>query len=668
MTSPEIHSASSYRPDIDGLRAIAVLAVILFHIDKRLIPGGFVGVDVFFVISGFLISRGIFQGIESGSFSLAEFYRRRVKRIAPPMLMVVLVTMATAQSVLVPEDAKRVADSALWSLLSLANVYFWRHQDTGYFAAASSESPLLHLWSLGIEEQFYIVWPLVLMFAYRRSRVMAFAILMTMAALVSFGLGQLWFARDASFTYYMLPTRAGELLLGALTALAVLRRVELRVPAAMVGPVAVVGAALLTGSLFLINEEQVFPGLLAIPPTLGTALLILAGHCAQNPVTRLLQLWPLRWIGLLSYSAYLWHWPLLAFYRYGHEKIGIVAGGVALVLTFVLAWLSYILIEWPSRASRASTVNVFAFQYLIPAAATATLAFAAMYIDGYGLRWGSDDYKSQLSAFRNRTKSANQFDYVCQRQNASAEDTHNERCVLGADGTEPPNAILWGDSNAAHYVGVVGTIAREAGFRFRNIEVGSCPPIQADPAPFVSAKRLADCRSSTAPIVAAVKQFDTVIISASWTTYMQSSDNFLDVFFSEVKSLAEAGKQVILLGKAPVIDGYDRRCREKALRYPLLECSTQVQPALDVIRANQRLKTFAEATPNVSYFDIGPYLCPNGTCTAFDGEGRALYYDSSHLSMPASWQLGEMIVRSVGVPGPFMRIHPSGKRVIRKQS
>jgi peptidoglycan/LPS O-acetylase OafA/YrhL len=668
MSSQALHPAISYRPDIDGLRAVAVLAVILFHIDKHLVPGGFVGVDIFFVISGFLISLGIFQNIERDCFSLADFYRRRVKRIAPPMLMVVLVTMATAQSVMVPEDAKRVADSALWSLFSLANVFFWRNQDTSYFAAASSESPLLHLWSLGIEEQFYIVWPLLLMFAYRRSRLMAFVFLMATAALVSFSLGQLWFARDASFTYYMLPTRAGELLLGAMTALAVLRRVQLRVPTAAVGPIAVIGAALIAGSLVLINEDQVFPGLLAIPPTLGTALLILAGHCGTNPLTRLLTLRPLRWVGLLSYSAYLWHWPLLAFYRYGHEKIGIVAGGVLLVLTFILALLSYILIEQPSRESRASIANVFAFQYLIPAAATATVALVAMYIDGYGLRWGSDNYKTQLTAFRDRTKPANQFDYVCQRQHASAADVHNERCVLGADGTAPPAVILWGDSNAAHYVGVVGTIAREAGFRFRNIEVGSCPPIQADPAPFVSAKRLADCRSSSVPIFAAIKEFDTVIISASWTTYMQYSDNFLEVFFTEARSLAESGKRVILLGKAPVIDGYDRRCREKALSYPLLECATQVQPAPDVVRANQRLKKFAEDTPNVSYFDVGPYLCPNGTCAAFDGEGRALYYDSSHLSMPASWQLGELIVRSVGVPRPFTRIQGTGKRIVAKRS
>ena len=177
-----------YRPDIDGLRAVAVLSVILFHIDKRLIPGGFVGVDIFFVISGFLISLHILQ-----------------------------------------EIAERAADSALWSLVSLANVYFWWHQDTSYFSAASSELPLLHLWSLGVEEQFYIIWPIVLFLLYRKLHSKLFVVFTGLIAIASYAAGQYWFVSDSSFVYYMLPTRAGELLIGALVAVGVLRGIETRV-------------------------------------------------------------------------------------------------------------------------------------------------------------------------------------------------------------------------------------------------------------------------------------------------------------------------------------------------------------------------------------------------------------------------------------------------------
>lgn len=152
-------SSESYRADIDGLRGVAVLLVIIFHINKNIVPGGFVGVDIFFVISGFLISQNIFLQIENGKFSLTEFYRRRIKRIIPAMAFVVLLTTLFSQYLLLPVDALKEADSALWSMFSLANVFFWKYLDTGYFATESMTAPLLHLWSLGVEEQFYVFWP-----------------------------------------------------------------------------------------------------------------------------------------------------------------------------------------------------------------------------------------------------------------------------------------------------------------------------------------------------------------------------------------------------------------------------------------------------------------------------------------------------------------------------
>lgn len=658
MNSSAVGQPVAYRADIDGLRAVAVLSVILFHVDRLLLPGGFVGVDIFFVISGYLISKNILQDIELGRFSLLDFYRRRVKRIAPMMLLVVLCATVVAQLILIPQDAKRVADSALWSLLSLSNVYFWLNLDTSYFAAANSELPLLHLWSLGIEEQFYIIWPLLLMLVYRRLRTRTFFIMVTLAALASFGLGELWFSRGALFTYYMLPTRAGELLFGALMALAILRKVELRIPSQAIGPLAVVGLVLLAGSLTLITDSRVFPGLLAIPPTLGAALLILVGHCApSNAVSRMLAVKPLVRVGLLSYSAYLWHWPLLAFYRYGHAEISLVAGSIVIVLTFVLSWLSYRLVEVPGRASRASPWRIFSFQYIVPAAGIAVFALVAVHLNGYGLRWNSADYKAQLVGLQERTKAAFQFEYVCQRLRVSNADIQDQRCVIGDAITSAPQALLWGDSNAAHYIGIIGVFAREAGFRFRNIEVSACPPLQSDPAPFVDASRLKDCRISSNLTQVAVSAFDTLIISATWSDYQKNSDRFLDVFFSEARSLAAAGKKIILIGKAPVITGYDRRCGEKVLRYPMIQCSmTTAPPNPDVIRSNRRLREFAENTPNVSYYDVAPYLCSDSACSAFDGKGRPLYFDRNHLSLPGSWALGEMIVNRDGVPEIFRRI------------
>ncbi len=305
----------NYRTDIDGLRALAVLSVIVFHISAVALPGGFAGVDIFFVISGYLITLHIVSEVDQGRFSLAEFYRRRIKRIAPAMLVVVAATFAAAQSLLRPEDAEKVAESALWSLASLANVYFWLFQDTGYFAAASEEQPLLHLWSLGVEEQFYIIWPLVLMAVGARRRGRAFVGIAAAVMIGSFALGQWVFAAHPSFAYYMLPTRAGELLIGALLAHAV--HGGARPPSRGVAEAAAwIGLVLVVGSLFLLSEHRVFPGWQAVPPTLGTGLLIYAGLDGRTLTARFFSLRPLVAVGLVSYSAYLIHWPILSFMRY----------------------------------------------------------------------------------------------------------------------------------------------------------------------------------------------------------------------------------------------------------------------------------------------------------------------------------------------------------------
>jgi peptidoglycan/LPS O-acetylase OafA/YrhL len=647
----------TYRPDIDGLRAVAVLSVILFHINKALVPGGFVGVDIFFVISGYLISLHIFRDLERGRFSLVEFYRRRIKRIAPAMLVVVAVTLTMTQLVFRPEDAEASAESALWSLFSLANVFFWLSQDTNYFAAATTEIPLLHLWSLGVEEQFYIFWPFILMLIYRATPARLFFSALTLISALSFLLGEQLFDHDPSFVYYMLPTRAGELLVGALAAHVVVRRRTQAISVGIATLTGVSGMLLIAGSFILLSEEQVFPGLLAVPPTIGTAMLILAGHYGNSWPTRLLKLRPMTWVGLISYSAYLWHWPLLAFFHYGQSNVGPLAGSVIFALTILLAWLSYLYVERPARLSKRAAIQIFARQYVIPAGALTFVALVAMKIDGYGLRWISEDYKANLATVRDSTRPAVGYDYVCQRQKIKAEDLVNDHCVVGAEIGGPPVAILWGDSNAAHYIGMIAVFAREQGFRFRNVEIGLCPPIEADPADFVTAKTLADCRDSIKTVRQSIDAYPVVLISAAWSLYQSRSDRFLDVFFDTARALASRGKLVVILGKVPVISTYDRLCWEKTLSFPFMKCWTPSVPlAQDVASINARIKEFADSAPNVEYFDVTNYLCPNGECSAFDKSGKRIYYDSSHLTLAASWELGNDIYQRDGVPTPFTLI------------
>ncbi|WP_282604421.1 acyltransferase family protein [Pelagibius sp. Alg239-R121] len=648
---------TDYRPDIDGLRAIAVLSVIVFHIDKELLPGGFVGVDIFFVISGFLITRNIVTGITDGSFSILEFYHRRVKRIAPALLLVVFTTLVFAQFWLLPEDAERTADSALWSLFSLSNFYFWLNLDTGYFAEASNELPLLHLWSLGVEEQFYLMWPLFLMLFYRFCRVRILFIALLCVALSSFVYAEHVFVDDPSFAYYMLPTRAGELLSGALVAIAVLNQAERAVSSQVIVPLGWIGAVLVVGSLVGLSEKDVFPGLYAIPPSLGTAAIIFSGHCQNDFLRRSLSIRPLVAIGLISYSAYLWHWPLLAFLHYGYNEITPITGAAALCGTLALAWMTYRFVEQPARRSRSRAVTVFFQQYIAPAGLIACLGLGAMYLDGFGLRSLSGSYPTELHKIRaQKTRSFN-YSYVCQEKRLARGDLQNDDCILGPSFADDANVILWGDSNASHYVGMLASFAREAGFKFRNVAVGACPGIDGDPKPFVAANRLSDCRLSLNIVRPRLEAFDVVILSSSWSSYRGRSDRLIQAAMKTAERLARMEKLVILLGKVPTIARFDHRCLEKSLSIPFLDCPNPNNPVADEITdVNGRLRAFAAKHQNVAYFDATPYLCPKGQCAAFDKNGLRQYRDFAHITMSASWNLGQKILRHQGLPLPFALI------------
>ena len=201
---------------------------------------------------------------------------------------------------------------------------------------------------------------------------------------------------------------------------------------------------------------------------------------------------------------------------------------------------------------------------------------------------------------------------------------------------------------------MVGAFGKKNNFRVRNIAVGSCPPIFDDTKDFVSPSRLSDCRSSSEVARHAINSFNIILISADWLTYQGRSAQLLDTFFETIATLEQEGKKIIIIGKAPVFDRYDRRCREKALSYPLLDCPVSTAPlTADVATTNAKLKAFAERSSNVKFFDPSHYLCPQGACSAFDGFGRPSYYDASHLSMPASWALGDAILRQGGTLPPF---------------
>jgi peptidoglycan/LPS O-acetylase OafA/YrhL len=331
-----------YRSDIDGLRAFAVTSVLIFHAFPSLIPGGFVGVDVFFVISGFLISGILFKELETGSFSFANFYARRVKRIFPALITMLTASYAFGWFFLFNEDFRRLGSHIFRASLFLSNFILWR--EAGYFDNAAETKPLLHLWSLGIEEQFYIVWPLILwaFWRFKRIRFPLIALLTTCSLVWNIYQSQI----DLTHDFYSPLTRFWELSAGAWLAFHLSRRPQTHQFSSVISGFAVL---LLVTAVYVIDSKKAFPGGWALIPVVGAVLLIYAGPTAwcnkalfSNRVV--------VWVGAISYPLYLWHWPVLAFARLvegATPSVAIRLGAVSVSL--VLAWATFVWIEKPIR-------------------------------------------------------------------------------------------------------------------------------------------------------------------------------------------------------------------------------------------------------------------------------------------------------------------------------
>lgn len=335
----------SYRPEIDGLRALAILPVVLFHARVAGFTGGFIGVDVFFVISGFLITSLVANDLEQGRFSLLRFWERRARRILPALLTVAVFTMVAGWFVLLPADFARLGGSVLALTTFSSNVFFW--QQSGYFGPTADELPLLHTWSLAVEEQFYLLFPITMvvitkfMPKWRTQLVLLFG--------VSSLLLSVWAVEHMpAAAFYLLPTRAWELALGAWLALRASGR-----PAheGIRQVVSVIGVACIAVPVFAYDSGTVFPALNALAPVVGAGLVIWSNGTTRTVVGRLLAAKPLVYVGLISYPLYLWHWPLLAFARYPNASPSLSPSVIigVIVASFVLAHLSWRFVEAPFR-------------------------------------------------------------------------------------------------------------------------------------------------------------------------------------------------------------------------------------------------------------------------------------------------------------------------------
>jgi len=330
-------STKIYRPDIDGLRAIAVLSVLIYHTFPHILPGGFVGVDIFFVISGYLITSILTKEFLNGSFSYKHFYYRRIKRIFPALLLVVFVSLTFGWFILLPDEFKQLGKHTIGGMSFLSNIMLLT--ELGYFDNSSELKPFIHLWSLGVEEQFYIFWPIILssVFLLKQKKIVIIFIL----ALMSFILNIYYTNNSPSLAYYLPFTRFWELAIGGILAL-IMHKNKTTAPSKTY--LSLFGLILIIISLIITNKNSAFPGFIALLPTFGAACIILSsseGYINKAFLSQRLMVW----IGLISYPLYLWHWPIITFTRIITDELTPTSKILCLILSVICAWLTYSMLE-----------------------------------------------------------------------------------------------------------------------------------------------------------------------------------------------------------------------------------------------------------------------------------------------------------------------------------
>jgi peptidoglycan/LPS O-acetylase OafA/YrhL len=388
--------ANKYRPDIDGLRAIAVLVVVFFHFGVETFSGGFIGVDVFFVISGFLITRLIIDGINGETFTFGGFYLRRARRLLPALLFTVFASFAAGCIIFSPQHLERLGGSALHGILSISNFFFWG--ESGYFDADAKVKPLLHLWSLSVEEQFYFIWPMTIVFLQRRS----FSRIVTPLMFVTLGVASWAFAEwclkvDPSAAFYMLPSRIVEFCMGAIMVLVV----GINTPSWLRELALATGLALIVYAAISFTDQTPFPGTSALIPCLGTSLAIFGG--SSRFIGALLRSRPMVFTGLISYSLYLCHWPMYVFYISITDSVQLDPREVIglTLLAYVVATLMYRFVERPFRFAKPGPGAVLASTKFALGCALASLAIAyvsanAWANEGWYWRFGNSKELSEV--------------------------------------------------------------------------------------------------------------------------------------------------------------------------------------------------------------------------------------------------------------------------------
>lgn len=611
-----------HRGDIQGLRALAVVPVVLFHADARLVPGGFLGVDVFFVISGYLISHILLREIGAGRFSIADFYVRRVRRLFPALYVVLAATLAAGVAILPPKQLADLGITAAGTILFVSNLVLLKQ--TNYFADAAELNPLLHTWSLAVEEQFYLLYPLLL-FAVSAKLGRWLKPMLWVGAIGSLLLCQYLLRGYPSFAFYAPVTRACELLIGCIVAAGLPRPRSERVMDAL----SWLGLATIVAGFVLFDSRTPFPGITALVPCIGTALVLFAGERRTSAAGRLLAARPATFFGDMSYSLYLWHWPVLVYLHWitAGRATGVQVAA-AVVGATVLAAASLRWVEQPVLRKSTTMPRVFVAGGTVM---TAGLAICAVLLLAGGLPQRYDpSARAMLAAAQ---------DYNPRRKACHSDEAYEvpyaKSCNFGAPGGST-KTIVWGDSFGAELAVALGERLRGEDRQVLEVTSSACPPSLG-----FAPKGRPSCAAHNARVMADIladRAATRVILVANYAVYRErggpaAERRVLAGLARTAARLRAGGRQVELVYPIPAtpfsvpaaLAGMDEDARA-SFGTPSAEhrrTTASVRASLDAMVRDGGARAI----------DPADSLCAQAICRVFTPGVGALYFDDHHLSL-----------------------------------
>ena len=653
---------TSYRPDIDGLRAIAVIVVVLFHARVGPFSGGFVGVDVFFVISGYLIAGIILDDIEAGKFSIAAFYERRMRRLFPALFAVLVACTIAGYLLFLPEEFRKFGQSVVATSVFVSNYLFWTQ--AGYFDTPAELKPLLHTWSLAVEEQFYLFFPAFLILVSKHAKRLLVR-LVAIIAVVSFLISAASLVKHPDTAFYLPHTRIWELMIGALL---VVSRMPATTTQRARDMFAGIGFVMILASAVLFSSQTPFPGPAALLPCLGAALIIHTGRTGGSIVHSALATRPFVYVGLISYSLYLWHWPILVFARaWAVRPLTTLEAGGLIVLSFVMADLSWRFVESPFRGRKGHFTRrqIFAFG---GGATFAMIALGAVIDIRDGIPSRVPDAVAAAAA------GASDVDETFKRRcsNFSPQQVSTDiLCRIGANNDTPPTFLLWGDSHAYAIASMVSAAAHDANVVGLFAGSGGCAPLLGVSR---TTRRTFACEAFNDAVLGLIQRDDalsTIVLASRWTLvadgrpYLNEGGD--DLFVRDADSnvvgleenravfsrglertlaaLHDAGKHVVVVGPIPEI-GFD--VPATLARNLWFVRGFEFAPSRAAFAQRQQfvMETLQDLQRRFAFVLVRPdeILCDDVRCRIVAGE-HPLYSDNNHLSITGAAALRPMFER-----------------------